>query len=265
MGKAYLLEPSDIEDVRSSTTATGYRASNVGDDRMGLVWRSASGDASPVLTIDLGGDTALDTILLFGLAGAEAAWQWTVDLATEAQGSFTGAYWSDSAADLLAGSEMPTSGLGKAMWHAPAGAPASARYVRLTFSGLSGAQIEVARAAIGRRVQLERNFRYGAALGVRPLGSVDFSSRGVLLRRRGKKLRGIGLSFNNVHRDELEEQVQPLQERVGNDTAIAIVRDPDAHAQRQNRMYFGFLTGNLGSVMARPGGFQADFNLVALD
>jgi hypothetical protein len=264
MGRALLLPARVPALIEASSTEPGYSADNVDRDQLGLVWLSAAADAAPALTFDFGGDVAIDTITLFGLAGATASWEWTVHLATEAEGKFTGSYWSGSAEPLLAGSAMPVSGLGKSLWQAPAGAPAAARYARIAFSSLSGAQVEVARAIAGARVQPERNFRYGATLGIRPLGSVDFSVRGVLLRRRGHKLRGIGLTFGHLYRDELEQQIMPLLETVGNDEPLVIVSDPDAHAERQNRMYYGFLTGNLGAIWARPGGFQADFNLVAL-
>lgn len=267
MANALILEPLALTPaaVTASNTAAGFAAGNVTRDDMGLVWRSSTGAATRVLTIDLGADVPLDTIALFGLRGALPGWQLTVALATAAQGPFGGAFWDGTAGDLLAGSAMPVSGLGKALWQAPGGAPASARYVRLTFSGLVTAAVEVSRVVIGKRLQLARNFQFGAAFGVRPLGSVDFSRRGALVRRPGRKLRGLGIAFNHIHRDEVEAQVQPLLERVGNDNALVIVTDPDADAQRQNRMYFGFLTGDLGSVWARPGGFQASFNLVALD
>lgn len=266
MANALLLEPLPLGLVLSSTTAPGYRASNVGRDDPGIVWRSATGSTSQVLTIDLGSDQALDTVLLFGLAGAQADWTWTVELATEAEGAFTGSFWSGDPETLLAGSVMPVGDRGRALWLAPAGAPAAARYVRLTFLDLLTTQaVQVGRACIGQRVQLARNFRFGAAFGVRPLGNVDFTRRGVILRQRGARLRGVGISFGHVHRDEVEAQVQPLLERTGNDNTLAIVTDPADDAQRQNRMYFGFLTGDLGTVWARPGGFQADFNLLAVD
>lgn len=265
MANALLIKPLPLANVLSSTTAPGYRASNIDRDEMGLVWRSSAGAATQVLTIDLGADQPVDTLIVLGLRGALPAWQLTVALATAAQGSFGGSFWNGTAADLLAGSAMPVSGLGKALWLAPDGAPAVARYVRLTFSAIDNAGVQVSRVVLGQRVQLARNFRFGAAFGVRPLGSVDFGRRGVLLRQRGARLRGVGISFGHVYRDEVEQTIQPLLERCGNDEALAIVTDPDADAERQQRMYFGFLTGDLGTVWARPGGFQADFNLVAID
>lgn len=269
MGKAILLQPLDMAAVTASNTASGFDVANLAIDRMGLVWRSDSGSATRSLTIDLGADVAVDTIALFGIGEANAApsasWQWSIDLATAAQGAFGGAFWAGSPETLLAGTQLPESGRGKAMWLAPAGAPAAARHVRINFSALGTAAIQAARLCIGARFQPDRNFAYGAAFGVRPLGTVDFSPRGVLRRRRGVKLRAVGLQFTALHRDELENTVQRLFERIGNDNALVVVTDPDAHAQRQNRMYFGFLTGDLGSVFARPGGFRADINLVALD
>lgn len=264
MGNAVLLEPAAVERVTSSSTADGYRAAFVARDEPGLAWRSTPGAASQWLVLDLGADVPLDMVVLTGLRGALASWNWSIDLATAAQGAFTGAYWSGASATLLAGSAMPTSGLGKALWLAPDDAPAAARYLRLTFSGLGLLPVEVSRVVAGARIQLARNFRFGAGFGVRPLGKVDFTRRGVFARQRGVKLRAVGISFGHIYRDEVEERVQPLLERNGNDETLVIVTDPDAHAQRQQRIFFGFLTGDLGTILARPGGYSCDFNLVAL-
>lgn len=269
MANALLMKLLAWSSLTASNTATNYSATNLGVDRMGPSWRSNSGASSRTLTVDMGADVAIDTIALFGIAGAgtppDGAWQWKVDLATAAQGGFGGSFWAGSTETLLAGTALPVSGKGKALWQAPAGAPAAARHVRITLSSLGSAAIQASRLCIGTKIQPTRNFSYGAAYGVRPLGSLDFSPRGVLMRRAGAKLRGVGLTFNHVYRDELEERMQRLFEEVGNDRPLVLVTDPDAHAQRQNRMYFGFLNGNLGSVHRRPGGFSCDVNLVALD
>lgn len=100
---------------------------------------------------------------------------------------------------------------------------------------------------------------------MRPLGNVDFNPRGILLRRKGPKKRGLGLTFRHAYRDEVERTIQPLLEQVGNDEPVAMVIDPAPSDDRQGRIYYGFLTGNLGTVWARPGGFEAPFTLVAMD
>lgn len=265
MAKALILEPHAIAAVTASATAPGYAASNLAIDFIGVVWRSPTGAATRSVTIDLGANQPVDTVLLLGLYGALPAWKWSIDLATQAQGAFTGIYWSGATETLLAGSEMPESGLGRALWRAPAGAPASARYIRINFSALGTAAIEVSRVVIAGAIQLERNYSFGAARGIRSFGRVDWSDRGVPLPRPGIKKRGLGVSFRTIHEDEMEGLIAPLQERVGNDQAIGIVTDPDPHAQRQNRIWYGWLTGELGGVHRRAGAFQADFNLVALD
>lgn len=267
MSNATAFKPLDILAATASSTAAGYDPAYVGNDFMGVVWKSASGAASRSLTIDLGADVAFDCLALFGLTGAQPGWTLKVDAATAAQGStFLGGFWSGTAATLLAGSAMPTSGRGKALWIAPSESPPPpSRYIRLTFAALGGAAVTVARVAIGARLLLHRNFQFGAAFGVRDLGNLDFSARGVLLRRRGEKLRTVGVSFPHVHRDEFEEKVQPLIELAGNTEPICMISDPDPHAQRQNRMYFGMLVGDLGATWARPGGFEWRANIVALD
>ena len=265
MANGFILRPETIEAAYCSTAATGYRASYTNDDRMGLVWRSTTGSATQWLVLDLGADTALDTITLHGLTDALDTWQWAVELATEAQGRFTGSYWAGSAADLLAGATMPVSGRGRALWTAPNDAPAAARYVRLAFSTLADAAITVGRVCIGQRIVLGRNFTYGAVKSIRPLGSVAFSPRGVLLRRRGAKLRGVGVSCDAVTQAETEASVMPLYERVGNDETVVLCLDPTADDERQQRIWLGFLQGDLGSVFAGYDRFTCQFNVLAID
>jgi hypothetical protein len=135
---------------------------------------------------------------------------------------------------------------------------------RATASASPAGSIQVSRVVAGQRIALERNFGFGAAFGVRDLGSVDFGRRGVLQRVRGKKLRTVGLTFSNVRKNEVEAQTTPLLERIGNTEMVAIVTDPDAHPERQNRCYFGPLVGDLGQTWRKPDLFEAKANLVSI-
>lgn len=272
MSNALLFRPLSWASITASNTASGYSAANLVPNpvpRMGRIWRASPGSETRNLVIDLGSDHPLDTIALFGLsAGADApgtGWTWSIDLATSAQGAFSGSFWTGSSAALLAGSVLPVSGKGKALWLAPSDAPALARYVRINFADLASAVLDLALVAIGKRFQPARNYSYGAAFGVRDLGTLDYSTRGVVLRRPGAKLRGLGLTCRSVHRDELEDTLQRLFEQVGNTDPLVLVSDPEPHSQRQNRMGIGHLTGNLGSVHRVPGFFQAEINFVAVD
>lgn len=271
MANAILFRPLIWESISADSEQLGFQPGLLSPwpvPRMGRIWRSTGGSATKVLTIDLGSDTPLDTIALFGI-GAENDppsddWQWTVALATAAQGGFAGSFWNGTAADLLAGETLPVSGFGKALWQAPAGAPAAARYVRITFSALANARIQVALLAIGKAFQPARNYSYGAAFGVRDLGLLDYSPRGVITQRRGAKLPGVGLRFTALRREEIEDTLQRLFERVGNTDPVVLITDPSAHAQRQNRIGIGHLTGNLGSIHRVPNFFQADINFVGV-
>lgn len=267
MSNAIIIPPLAMPVVTASATDTGYAAANVANDFLGVVWKSQTGTSTAWLEIDLGADLAFDSIALFGLTGAQPGWTLLVEAATAAHGSgFPVGSWVGSAVPLLAGSAIPTSGRGKALWLAPdISPPPASRYIRLTIGAISGAAVTVGRVVIGQRIQLHRNFQFGAAFGVRDLGSFDFSVRGVPLRRRGEKLRSVGLTFPHVHRDEIEAQIAPLLERIGNTDVIALVTDPDAHEQRQNRMYLGPMVGDLGYVWSRAGGFEARCNVVGLD
>lgn len=266
MGTAIIVSPLALPSVTASSSAGGYSPAYVDNDFMGVVWRSATGSASQSLTVDFGGDVAIDTALMLGCTGATGDWTLTVQAATAAQGpGFPGGSWSSGAGPFLAGTAMPVNGRGKALWMAPEdGGPPAARYWRFTIGGLSGGAATVARLVLGMRIALARNFQFGATFGVRDLGSTEFSVRGVLLRRRGAKLRALGLTFGSVYRDEVEGQVSPLVERAGNSEPIAIVIDPDPHAQRQNRIWFGPLVGDVGMVWAKASGFEWRCNLVDL-
>ncbi len=272
MANAFLMSPLRWVSITADSRAVGFTEANLMPwpvPRMGRVWRSDTGAPTRGIVIDLGSDQAVDTIALFGVGNANAApssaWTWSVALATAAQGPFSGAFWQGAIVPLLAGSAQPVSGRGKALWMAPAGAPAVARYIAINFIDLAGAAIQIAMIAVGKRFQPERNYSYGAAFGVRDLGQVDYSPRGVVLRRPGVKLRGMGLTFSSVRRDELEDTLQRLFEQVGNTDPVVLVTDSDPHPHRQNRMGIGHLTGNLGSIHRQPGAFQAEVNFVAVD
>ncbi|WP_188064766.1 hypothetical protein [Sphingobium sp. KCTC 72723] len=266
MSNAIIVKPIALTAVTASSTAVGHDPAYVGNDHMGVTWQSAAGGGSQTLLIDLGSDQAADAMLLLGCTGAQAGWTLRVQAATAAQGpSFAGAFWDSGDGPFLAGSAMPVTGRGRSLWLAPAsGGPPAARYWRVTIGGLSGAAAVVARVVIGRAIRLHRNFQFGAAFGVRDLGSVDFSVRGVLLRRRGVKLRSVGIAFGSVHRDEVEAIVHPLIEEVGISEPVALIIDPDAHAERQNRIWFGPFVGDVGTVWAKPGAFEWRANLVSL-
>lgn len=270
MSNAFVVRPLPIAAAAvaasGSSTVTGAPI-NLANDYAGVIWRGTTTGATLALDFDMGADIDLDTIMLFGITGTLLPdTSWRIALATAAQGptfagsnvttgTGTGNYWWPPIAALHAGSAMPVIGGGKGLWTKPSGGPPLFRYVRLGFTGMgASAQIEAARVVIGQRIQLERNFAFGGQFGVRDLGSLDFSPRGVLLRRRSKKLRTVNIAFPATFRDEIEEKVQPLLELIGNTEPIALVTDPDADAQRQNRMYFGPLLGEIATTQARAGG-----------
>lgn len=261
MANALLIEPHDITTVTASATDAGYSGSNMGTDYMGLVWQGTN--TSFTLDFDLGSDKAIDTVVALGVSGISSAANWIVKVATAAQGSsFAATVYDSGTVQMQAGSVLTAGGLYKAFHNFAA---VTGRYVRLSLFPDGNSTVRIARVVIGDAIQLAQNFRFGAAFGVRSLGSVDFSVRGVLLRRTGTKLRSLSIGFANATRAEVETSIQPLIERRGNDKPICIVTEPDADAQRINRIYFGFLTGGLGAVWARLGGFESDFNMVCID
>jgi hypothetical protein len=272
MANAFFFCPLPWVSIAAGSTASGYSASDLSPypvPRMGRVWRSQPSTLTEGFDIDLGADQPVDVIALFGIGAANGppgtGWEININLATAAQGPFTGAQYSTSWQPFLQSGVLPVSGRGKHMWVAAVDAPSVSRYVRIQFRNLAGAQLQISLVAIGQRFQPARNYQYGAAFGVRDLGTVDYSPRGVVLRRPGAKLRGMGLTFASVRREEVEDSLQRLFERVGNTDPVVLVSDPADHPQRQNRMGIGHLTGNLGTIHRVPGFFQAEVNFVAVD
>lgn len=141
----------------------------------------------------------------------------------------------------------------------------SARYVRVDYIAAStGQAVRFARVAIGKRFVPERNWSYGASFGVRDLGSLDFSPRGVLLRRRGAKLRTVSLTFSSLRKDEVEATTRPLLEYLGNTEMVALLTDPAVDAQLGSRAYFGPLVGDLAHVRRNATASEAKLNLVGI-
>lgn len=262
MANAWLIRPEAIAAVVASSTAPGRTAAHVANDFAGVVWRAA-GAGHATLTIDLGEDRIADTIALFGATGALPGWLLRIRAATQAQGSGLENTVVDSGVvPFLAGAEMTHDGRGIAVWGGDN--QIAARYWHFDIDAGAGT-VEIARVVIGRRIRLARNFAFGAGFGVKDLGSIEWSRLGVMNRRRGAKLRTVSLTFNSIHKDEVEQAVQPLLEHVGVTDPIALVTDPSPHPMRQRRCFFGPLTGDtLATSWRRADAFSAPFNLVSL-
>jgi hypothetical protein len=264
MSNAWAMRPLVPASVSASSTAAGYAASNVLNDHAGVVWKSAGGSDNVSITVDLGSIQSVSSALFFGCTGAQTTWLLQIEGADNS--AFTSNYYIYTSNDpilFLAGSEMPAHGRGVGFWNRLAGG-VSRRYWRFTISGLGTAQVTIARLALGLRMALNRNFGFGGAYGVRDLGRVDFSAAGVLLRRRAAKLRTMGISFPSVHKDEVEEKVQPLIELAAGQEAIVIVTDPEAHAQRQKRCWLGVMVGEMGTIWPAAHRWEWRVNLVDL-
>jgi hypothetical protein len=242
-------------------------ASNLLNDYAGVIAQTACAVGSTnqaKIQIDLGADTSFDTILIFGVELFPTNGNLIINYATAAQGAFTGAFSTDTSGSAYAGSAAMTTGKGVSFWSL--NAPVTARYVQIVYeagTGVTGKSVRASRVVIGKKVTLQRNFSYGGGPGVKDLGSMDFSRRGVLIRTIGKKLRILSMTFSYINRDEMQNSIRPLIERQGNTGPIAIVTDPAADADRQNRCYFGVLVGDLGAAQRNARAWEAKTNLVS--
>jgi hypothetical protein len=228
-----------VMTVAGLGTAAGHDIAYIGNDYAGVVYKSAGGVASGFIELDFGVDASITRAMLFGLTGAPSGATIRIYSSTDAQGaSFAG--WVSAVLPLYAGSVRLVNGAG--VGYVAVAAPPS-RYWRIEFAGLASAQMTIGRMVLGQHIALARNFQFGGEFGVRSFAASDFSSRGIWLRRKGKKLRTVGLSFPATRKWEMEEQVRPLLELAGDDAAVALITDPAGHAQRERRCYFGPMLG----------------------
>lgn len=265
MANAFLLKPLPIIAASSNRTTLGVPL-NVANDYAGVVWQTAAYDNVEQLTLDLGKAQPVDTIMLFGVVlAAGVNPNMRVYLAADGDAGFANPVYTSAGQATLAGSAKSVNGTGATIWQAPAAA-ITCRYVRLEWGGFNqaGDPLTISRAVIGQRIVPQRNFTYGGSAGVRDLGSLDFSPRGVLLRRRGAKLRTVSLSFSSLYRDEVEGLVKPLLEQLGNTDMVALVTDPAAHAQLMNRCYYGPLVGDLGVTRRNAAAYEAKINMASI-
>jgi hypothetical protein len=282
MAKGFLLKPLPIAALSANGTtggtAAGFDVQNVNNDFAGVIWRSPLTDYCYIVA-DLGSDTPIDTLMAFGLWGniTFGAPYVQIALATQAQGNgFSGSnvntgtgagnfYLDPLTYPPLVG--PPVSGKGTFLWQRPSTdiSPTAVRYVLIAFHGLTLATdyIDIARLVIGQRFTPSINFN-AIAPGVKDLGSLDFSARAVLMRRRAKKLRTISLTFSNIHKDELVASVRPLIEYMGNTEMVAIVTDPTADSDRMNRCYYGPHVGDLGIAWRKADCWETKLNIVSI-
>lgn len=258
MSNAWVMQPQAMT-VTSGNTASGYAAANVADDRMGLVWKSTS-VAAPKLSIDLGATPPdINWIVLFGIVPGGAT---LLKVRAADDSGFTTNVYDSGNITLLAGMNYASHGYGVGWWD---GITRTQRYWELTFSAASGnVTPQVARVAMGKYLQLGKNYVVGAGYGVRSQGSVDFNRYGSLLRSRGAKMRTIGISYTYVTKDEFQNNVQPLVEALGSDEPIILCTDPAVDENRQKRCYIGPPTGDLGTVHRQLQGWEWKLQLTDL-
>ncbi|WP_010545209.1 hypothetical protein [Sphingomonas elodea] len=262
MANAFLVKPLDIVGAQAFSTVTKGSAINVANDYAGVTVGLAC-DASPnaaALRVDLGADFAFDTIMVFGVTTLPASGTYAVLYSTAA---VPGSFSVIATGPAYAGATARTDGKGVTL--VQLSAPIAGRFIQINYyAPAAGQSVELARVVVGRRFQPAIGFEYGAQFGVRDLGALDVSRRGVLLRNRGKKLRTVSLNFPAMTRQEAEGTAQKVMEQVGNTECIGLCTDPAADAELQNRCYFGPLVGDLGRTWATARGHEVRVNLLGL-
>ncbi len=258
MANAWIIAPLPIVDVIAAADA-GHGGLNVANDYAGVIWRAPLNPGGVVqLILDIGQMASFDTVALFGVRFTGSAG--ALNFYTR---SAPGEAWTlvAPAQPVFAGAQSLADGRGVSLFAADQ--PIVNRQVLIEVYSATAGFVEVARAVIGARIVLERNFSFGASIGVKDLGSLEFSRRGVLLRASGAKLRTVALTFSSAHKTEVEAMTQPLFERIGNTECVALVTDPAPDVLRQRRCYFGPLVGDLSQTWRRADAWEAKVNLVS--
>lgn len=243
MTNAFLLRPLVPTAIALplGAAAAPTSALDMLNDMIGVQYISGTGGPTDAFDVDFGVATSIDTVALLHTNGAAATWN-ILGAATQAGLDVGTTVFSGTFA---AGSVTPESGRTHAL--AVLASASSFRWWRIGFGTVS-APMQIGRLVMGRRFQPAVNFSWGANLGVNDLAGGEFSRRGVWLPGEGAIQRTVALRWPLATRQEAEEQVSVLLERVGNRGHVLLCLDPDANAQRQRRLYFGPLRGNLGQV-----------------
>lgn len=259
MGNAFIVKPLPIGTVTAEGSAAGTLPGYLDNDHIGVVHRGTSTSAAWV-QCDLGAAQGIDTAAFLS---ANALGAQTLQVRADDDSTVsTGPTYDSTALAFAAGSALPGSGRQNSLWaHTSV---ITERYWRFDIASLGGTAFDAGRLVMGRRIDLARQFAFGAAWGVKDLGRFDLSPNGVIALRKSRKLSTIGLSFPMTHRDEAEDKIVPLFESIGNTAPILLVTNGEADAQRSRRMFFGYLVGDLSAVWNTADGWEWRANLVSI-
>lgn len=216
---------ADDGTVSASSEVSGMAAEllitspHVTDDR----WRSTSGTAD--LTIDLGSDVSIDTIVLLGLTvGASATIRLRVS--TSAGGSTSGDLIDTGALSAYPSSAYFDPDYG--MFVYPAAAEVSGRYVRLDLVDGAADYVEAGRIVVGVREEYDYNFVPGAQFDwVDPSASRKSRGGQTLVWERPAFRRAV-LQFDWVSNSQRWDLIERLGRVNGVHDDVLVILDPSA-------------------------------------
>lgn len=152
MANAWLLKPLIPASVTTAGTLQLGSGANAFNDYAGVVCEltTDSSGSSAFVRIDLGADTLIDTVMVFGVQFIPFDASVVVYRATTAQGPFTGAFSSDTTTPYV-GSAGMTSGKGVTLL--ALATPVTARYLQITYIGAASTQtVRFSRVVVGKRI-----------------------------------------------------------------------------------------------------------------
>ncbi len=260
MANGFLLRSYGFTATSPTTLEAGTDAAFTANDYMGMVARGATSGVDVDIRIDLGYAAYVDTIAVLNSNCGSGASAWLI--AGSATNNFGAPDFSYSPG-MSAGEGSSSRGFRHPMYLLPT--PQTCRYWLIRIAGAGGVKPELARIVIGQRYQWAKNFGFDVSRGARDLGDVSFSPRGAMLRRRGRILRTLGLSWGFVNQSEAEAIALPfLLESVGNYEFLLACLDPVADLERSRRLYFGPLEGNLALTWRAQNIFEKRLQMVSV-
>lgn len=241
MANAFLVRPLALAGATASTSAAGTVPTNLGNDYIGVVHKAGAVGGHSIV-VDLGSAMPVDFVSFLSAAPASFSLRTRAFASVASANAGTSALYDSGVLAAPAGAVVPTSGRVNT-WLEPTTAQTRQAW-RFDVSG-EASVFSAGRLVLGQKLQFGRNFSFGMAPGVIDTGSVDWTESGAMMRRFGRIMRTLDIDFACLTRVEAEETLLPLLEVVGNTSPLLLVTDPAAHAQRQRRMYFGFLQSDL--------------------
>lgn len=211
---------ADTGTITASSAEAEMPASRLQNEHVGKRWRSTSEPAN--FTLDLGGNTALDTIALLGMTVGSATTV-RVRVSTSSGGSTAGDL-HDATYSAANAQFNPDYG----MLVVPLATPVSGRYVRIDITDTPASYVEAGRLFVGLREAFTYNFAPGAGIRWEDRSRKTESAGGQTLIFADNKFRVAELNFEWVTETQRWGLVEQIDRLNGQSVDVLLCLDTEA-------------------------------------